>query len=67
MECYYCGSTACPAVATNERNDCLHCSDAAIEHETGVLLYENGSPAPASNASPNLRKGWHDAAMHYSR
>ena len=64
MECHYCGSTACKAAVTDDRNDCLHCSDQAIEEEAGVLAYENGEKL-SPNASKEFKKGWLDAASHY--
>lgn len=65
MECYFCGSTACPAIASNERSDCLHCSDKAIEQERGIIAYCDGKGCP-DNESQAFREGWHDAHDAYS-
>ena len=64
MECYYCGSTACKAAVTDNRADCIHCSDSAIEYEQGVIAFEDGRNVPA-DASRDFRNGWVDAASHY--
>ena len=67
MECYFCGSTQCPAVATNNRDDCLHCSDAAIEYEKGMIAYLDGEDYPQYPVVPSkaFENGWIDAANHY--
>ena len=63
-ECYFCGSTACPAIATDDRQDCRHCNDYAVDHEQGYVAYLDGKLYP-TEASKAFEDGWCDAFTAY--